>query len=77
MSQGRFCNAHCAPGRSFFVLPCSLEELAIRLRRRGTDSEESIGTIGSAAEELQALKNYRYEIINREVEQSVAEYVTF
>jgi guanylate kinase len=59
---------------SFFVHPGSLEELAIRLRRRGTDSEEAIRRrLEVAAEELQALKHYQYEIINREVEQSVAE----
>ncbi|MDX1929223.1 MAG: guanylate kinase [Pirellulaceae bacterium] len=59
---------------SFFVHPGSLEELAIRLRRRGTDSEEAIHRrLEVAAEELQALKHYQYEIINREVEQSVAE----
>ena len=59
---------------SFFVHPGSLKELAIRLRRRGTDSEEAIQRrLEVAAEELQALKNYQYEIINREVEQSVAE----
>ncbi len=59
---------------SFFVHPGSLDELAIRLRRRGTDTEEAIGRrLEVAAEELQALKHYQYEIINREVEQSVAE----
>jgi len=59
---------------SFFVHPGSLEELAIRLRRRGTDSEEAIKRrLEVAAEELQALTLYQYEIINREVEQSVAE----
>jgi guanylate kinase len=59
---------------SFFVHPGSLEELAVRLRRRSTDSEEAIRRrLEVAAEELQALKHYQYEIINREVEQSVAE----
>jgi len=59
---------------SFFVHPGSLEELAIRLRRRGTDSKDAIRRrLEVAAEELQALKHYQYEIINREVEQSVAE----
>ncbi len=59
---------------SFFVHPGSLDELAIRLRRRGTDSEDAIQRrLEVAAEELQALKHYRYEIINREVEQSVDE----
>lgn len=59
---------------SFFVHPGSLEELAIRLKRRGTDGEEAIRRrLEVAAEELQALSNYQYEIINRKVEQSVAE----
>ena len=59
---------------SFFVHPGSLEELAIRLRRRGTDSKDAIRRrLEVAAEELQALKHYQYEIINREVELSVAE----
>lgn len=73
--QGALAVMRLRPGTlSFFVHPGSLEELAIRLRRRGTDSEESIRRrLEVAAEELQALKNYRYEIINREVEQSVAE----
>jgi guanylate kinase len=59
---------------SFFVHPGSLEELAIRLRRRGTDSEEAIARrLEVAAEELKALKYYQFEIINRELEQTVAE----
>ena len=59
---------------SFFVHPGSLDELEVRLRRRGTDSEEAIRRrLEVAAEELHALKHYQYEIINREVEQSVAE----
>ncbi len=59
---------------SFFVHPGSLDELAIRLRRRGTDSESAIRRrLEVAAEELQALEHYQYEIINREVEHSVVE----
>ncbi|MCA9133924.1 MAG: guanylate kinase [Planctomycetales bacterium] len=59
---------------SFFVHPGSLEELAIRLRRRGTDSETAIERrLEVAAEELQALKHYQHEIINREVHQSASE----
>ena len=59
---------------SFFVHPGSLEELAVRLRRRGTDSESAIQRrLEVASEELQALERYQYEIINREVEHSVAE----
>ena len=59
---------------SFFVHPGSLEELAVRLRRRGTDDEASIRRrLEVAAEELQALKHYRHEIINRDVILSAAE----
>ncbi len=59
---------------SFFVHPGSLEELATRLRRRGTDDEPSIRRrLEVAAEELQALKHYRHEIINRDVILSAAE----
>ena len=59
---------------SFFVHPGSLEELAIRLRRRGTDDEQAISRrLEVAAEELQALKHYRHEIINRDVILSAAE----
>ncbi len=59
---------------SFFVHPGSLEELAIRLRRRGTDDEKAIERrLEVAAEELQALKYYRHEVINRDVMLSAAE----
>jgi len=54
---------------SFFVHPGSLEELEIRLRRRGTDSEASIRRrLEVASEELQAINLYKFEVINREVE---------
>lgn len=59
---------------SFFIHPGSLEELEVRLRRRGTDSEASIRRrLEVAAEELKALGKYRFEIINREVEHTVEE----
>jgi guanylate kinase len=59
---------------SFFVHPGSLDELAKRLRARGTDSEDAIQRrLEVAAEELQALGHYQYEIINRQVELAVAE----
>ncbi len=59
---------------SFFIHPGSLAELAIRLRRRGTDDEVAVTRrLEVAAEELQALKHYQHEIINREVNLSAAE----
>lgn len=59
---------------SFFVHPGSLEELEVRLRRRGTDDESAVlRRLEVAADELKALGKYRYEIINREVELTVVE----
>lgn len=59
---------------SFFVHPGSLEELAIRLRRRGTDDEQAIQRrLEVAAEELQALKHYKHEVINHQVKLTASE----
>ncbi|MEZ6137505.1 MAG: guanylate kinase [Pirellulaceae bacterium] len=59
---------------TFFVHPGSLEELEIRLRRRGTDDEAAVmRRLEVAADELKALGKYRYEIINRDVELTVVE----
>ncbi len=59
---------------SLFVHPGSLQELAIRLRRRGTDTPEAIERrLEVAAEELQALPLYKHEIINHEVSQTAAD----
>ncbi len=73
--QGALAVLQQRPGAlSFFVHPGSLDELARRLKRRGTDSAQAIQRrLEVAAEELQALGHYQFEIINREVEQSVAE----
>jgi guanylate kinase len=73
--QGAICVMDQCPGAiSFFVHPGSLDELELRLRRRATDSEEAIlRRLQVAADEIQAMSRYRYEIINRDVEQSVQE----
>lgn len=73
--QGAICvMEQCPAAISFFVHPGSLDELEARLRRRATDSEEAIlRRLHVAADELQAIPRYRYEIINREVEHSVQE----
>jgi guanylate kinase len=58
----------CTDTLSFFIHPGSLEELEVRLRRRGTDCEQAIQRrLEVAAEELQALSHYQHEIINYEV----------
>ena len=59
---------------SLFVHPGSLEELSIRLRRRGTDDEQAIQRrLEVAAEELQALKHYKHEVINHQVRLTASE----
>ena len=64
----------CPAAISFFVHPGSLTELEKRLRGRGTESPQAIARrLEVAAEEMQAIPKYRYEIINRDVEQSVLE----
>lgn len=74
MCRVRFASWTNVQVQSAFVHPGSLDELELRLRRRATDSEEAIlRRLQVAAEELQAMPRYRYEIINRDVEQSVHE----
>jgi guanylate kinase len=56
-----------------FVLPPSFADLEERLRRRGTDSEESIQRrLKRAREEAAAFPEYDYLIINEHVEESLA-----
>jgi guanylate kinase len=57
-----------------FLHPGSLEELERRLRRRGTESEANIARrLEVAAEEISFIGRYRHEVVNREVDQAVAE----
>lgn len=64
----------CPDVISFFVHPGSQEELEKRLRGRGTDSEQAIARrLEVAAEEIQSMPIYRYEIINQDVELSALE----
>ncbi|MFO1065237.1 MAG: guanylate kinase [Pirellulales bacterium] len=59
---------------SLFVHPGSEEELERRLRRRGTDSEEAIRRrLEVAADELTYKHHYDYEVINRDVAETVRE----
>ncbi len=55
-----------------FILPPSIEELAKRLRGRGTDSEEEVARrLSAAAGEIAVAKEYAYTIVNDTVERSV------
>ena len=55
-----------------FINPPTLAELERRLRGRGTESEESLSVrLANAEKEMAAAKNYRYLIVNDELEQAV------
>ena len=55
-----------------FILPPSIEELAKRLRGRGTDSEEAVERrLAAAAGEIAVAREYAYTIVNDTVEHSV------
>ena len=59
---------------SVFVLPPSLRELENRLRRRGTDSEETIARrLQAALGEMRHVEEFAYVIINDRLPDAVAE----
>ena len=56
-------------GLFIFLLPPSLEELANRLKGRGTETEESLQRrLGAAVDEIKIAPNYRYVVVNDKVE---------
>lgn len=58
-----------------FIAPPSLRELERRLRGRGTDSEEKIQKrLARAREEIRALREFDYLIINDDLGQAVTEF---
>lgn len=58
-------------GLFIFLLPPSLEELASRLKGRGTETEESLKRrLGAAVDEIKLAKKYRYVVINDQVEKA-------
>jgi guanylate kinase len=62
---------------TIFIHPGSLAELERRLRNRGTESEANISRrLEVASEELAMMHRYTHEVINREVDQAVAELCT-
>ncbi len=55
-----------------FISPPTLAELERRLRGRGTENAESLSVrLANAEKEMAAAKNYRYLIVNDELEQAV------
>ena len=56
-------------GLFIFLLPPSLEELAARLKGRGTETEESLHRrLGAAVDEIKLATKYRYVVENDKVE---------
>lgn len=59
---------------SVFIVPPSFEELAQRLRGRGTDSEEKIQKrLETARQEAKEIENYDYIVVNDAVDHAVQE----
>jgi guanylate kinase len=59
---------------TIFVHSGSIEELERRLRARGTEGEEALARrLETAKRELAKKHRYRYEVINRDVQQAVRE----
>ena len=59
---------------SVFIVPPSFEELANRLRGRGTDSEEKIRQrLDTARREAKEIKYYDYIVVNDTVEHAAQE----
>jgi guanylate kinase len=59
---------------SVFVLPPSRAELEVRLRARAQDTEAAVaGRMAKAAEEMSHWSEYDYVIVNRDIEDSVAQ----
>jgi guanylate kinase len=57
-----------------FILPPSKRELQRRLRRRGTETKEQLKVRRETArEEMKLYKRFEYTVINRDLEQAVAE----
>lgn len=58
-----------------FILPPSLEELRLRLIKRGTETPEQIEKrIDNAATEIEAWKEYRYTLISGSMEEDLQKF---
>ncbi|HCX15005.1 MAG TPA: guanylate kinase [Rhodospirillaceae bacterium] len=59
---------------SIFILPPSLEELEKRLKTRGQDSDEVVqNRMSKAMAEMSHWPEYDYVIVNRKIDQSIAQ----
>lgn len=58
-----------------FIMPPGLDELARRLRRRGSETEAQIATrIENAASEMARWRDYRYTIISESMEEDIEKF---
>ncbi len=58
-----------------FIMPPGLDELAKRLRRRGTENEEQIATrLRNAASEMKHWRSYRYTLISGSMEEDIEKF---
>lgn len=63
----------CPDALSIFLIPPSLEELEARLRKRGTESEEILQKrLAKAREEMKFTGNFKYTVVNDDIDQAVA-----
>lgn len=64
-------------GVFIYILPPSLDELAARITKRGTDSKDSIKKrLAAATEEIQYALKYDYVVVNDKVESAVENIAT-
>lgn len=58
-----------------FIMPPGLDELARRLRKRGTETEDQIATrLRNAAAEMAAWRDYRYTLISGSMEEDIVKF---
>ncbi|MBM7623295.1 guanylate kinase [Sporohalobacter salinus] len=59
-------------GVFIFLAPPSLEELEVRIQKRGVDSKETMEIrMKNATEEMKRAKNYDYIVVNDEIDEAV------
>ena len=75
--QGALCVMQLYPDAvTIFLKPPSLEVLEQRLRARQTDAEAVIQRrLAQAREELQFVDRYRYQVVNDQLDQAVADVI--
>lgn len=66
--------ASCPEGVFVFILPPSLEELKNRIKKRGSETEESLlCRVAQAEQEIAMAEHYHFQVINDDLERAVAQ----